>query len=56
MELFTDDGTDPCEIWFGEYQEHDGLRLPRRLEVRRGDAVFAAVKVQEWRVAMEKAP
>ncbi len=56
MELFTDDGTDPCEIWFGEYQEHDGLRLPRRLEVRRGDGVFAAVKVQEWRVAAEKAP
>ena len=33
LEMFPDDGVDPCEIYFGDYREVDGLSLPHRLEV-----------------------
>ena len=33
LEMFPDDGVDPCEIYFGDYREVDGLSLPHRFEV-----------------------
>jgi S1-C subfamily serine protease len=56
LEMFADSDADPCEIYFGEYQEQDGLRLPMKLEVRYGDTIFAAMTVKEWRLAKEAAP
>jgi serine protease Do len=55
MELFIDDGIDPCEITFANYQEQDGLRVPAKIEFRYGDTVFAAVSAKEWRLGEEAA-
>ncbi|RIK77878.1 MAG: serine protease [Planctomycetota bacterium] len=55
LEMFADDGVDPCEIAFGDYREQDGLRVPTKIDVRYGEAVFAAVSVKEWRLAPEAA-
>jgi S1-C subfamily serine protease len=41
LEMFPEDsGFDPCEIYFGEYQEQEGRYFPRRFEVRHGDRLF----------------
>ena len=40
LEMFPDDGVDPCEIYFGDYREVDGLALPHRLEVAACDAAL----------------
>ncbi|MEX2139885.1 MAG: trypsin-like peptidase domain-containing protein [Pirellulales bacterium] len=46
LEMFPE-GTDadPCEVYFLEYQEHEGRHFPRRLEVRYGDRVFGVYEV-----------
>jgi S1-C subfamily serine protease len=41
LEMFPEDSAvDPCEIYFSEYQEHQGRYFPRRFEVRHGDRQF----------------
>ncbi len=40
LEMFPEEDTDPCELYFGEYHEVDGRQLPGRIEVRHGDGVY----------------
>ncbi len=46
LEMYPDVDVDPCEIVFGEYQEHDARRLPAELTVVFGDEVFGTFHVQ----------
>ncbi|HEY2760207.1 MAG TPA: hypothetical protein VGI75_05675, partial [Pirellulales bacterium] len=40
LEMYPDDETDPCEVYFSEYRMERGLNLPHRMEVHNGDALF----------------
>jgi serine protease Do len=51
MEMFPDDDSDPCELYFADYREIDGRLWPGRIEVRYGDELFAAFKVNEAKAA-----
>ncbi len=45
MEMFPEDDTDPCELYFDHYDEFGGHWLPSRIESRHGDdysALFLA--------------
>ena len=51
LEMFVDDASDPCELWFSEYQPLRGDKLfPRKIEVVHGDAVYDVLQVEnaEW--------
>ncbi|MFP6614465.1 MAG: trypsin-like peptidase domain-containing protein [Pirellulales bacterium] len=37
VEMFPEDYTDPCELYFHDYREVDGRFLPGRMEVRHGE-------------------
>ena len=37
LEMFPEEDTDPCELYFSQYQEIDGRMLPTRIEVRHGE-------------------
>ncbi len=37
--------SDPCEVYFLDYQEHEGRHFPRRMEVRYGDHLFGAYEI-----------
>ncbi len=40
LEMFPDDGADPCEVYFSDYRENDGRLLPHRMEVRYENNLF----------------
>ncbi|HEY1783939.1 MAG TPA: trypsin-like peptidase domain-containing protein [Pirellulales bacterium] len=40
IEMWADDDTDPCELYFADYHERDGRMLPGRLEVHFGDGIY----------------
>jgi hypothetical protein len=40
LEMFPDDESDPCEVYFGDYREVEGRMLPHTMEVHYGDKVF----------------
>jgi S1-C subfamily serine protease len=48
IELFPEDHVDPCEIYFSEYRDLDGRRLPHRMEVRFGDEPFHTFHVDTF--------
>jgi len=48
LEMFVDDYSDPCEIYFGEYREVEGRHMPHRLEIRHGDTTFADVQIDQY--------
>jgi hypothetical protein len=48
VEMFPDDQSDPCEVYFGDYQEVDGRMLPHRMEVRYGDNVFGVFTLSNF--------
>jgi serine protease Do len=50
LEMFPDESSDPCEVYFSDFREEQGRRWPGRIEVRYGDEVFAVLKVKEARV------
>jgi hypothetical protein len=39
---------DPCELYFGDYKEAAGRRLPHRIEVRTGDRRYAVLTVKSY--------
>jgi serine protease Do len=49
IEMFCDEYSDPCEIYFSDYQQRDGRLWPRWIEVRHGDDRFAVFEVKEAR-------
>jgi serine protease Do len=49
IELYADDNSDPCEVYFSDYRETDGRWLPGQMEARFGDQPFAAFKIEAFR-------
>ncbi len=52
LEMFPQQHVDPCEIYFDDYRETDGVSLPHRLEVRYGNAQFGVVTWEQ--IKLEK--
>ncbi|MCE9604187.1 MAG: trypsin-like peptidase domain-containing protein [Planctomycetia bacterium] len=55
VEMQADDELDPCELFFADYREQKGRRLPTRIEIRHGDATYAVVVPREWKFSPEAA-
>jgi hypothetical protein len=45
LEMFLRGDDDPCELYFADYREVEGRDLPGRLEVRYGNDVYGAFKL-----------
>jgi serine protease Do len=45
LEMSPDDQSDPCEVYFSDYQKTGERSLPRRLEVRYGDEAFGVFAI-----------
>jgi S1-C subfamily serine protease len=50
IELYSADDADPCEIFFSQFSEVEGRRVPHRWWIRCGDAVFAELVVDHWEI------
>ena len=48
LELYPVEDSDPCEVYFDEYEEEEGRFLPRRIEVRHGDAEFGVFEIEQF--------
>jgi serine protease Do len=48
MEMYLDDDSDPCELYFSDYREVQGRILPHRIEVRHGDRVYQVFNCQKF--------
>jgi serine protease Do len=40
MEMYPDEESDPCEVYFTDYRMERGLNMPHRMEVHCGDTLF----------------
>ena len=49
IEMFADEESDPCEIYFSDYREMDSRWLPGRMEVRYGNDPFATFKLDGFK-------
>ena len=47
LEMFPDDESDPCEVYFSDYRDVAGHSWPGRMEVRYGDELFVVFEVKE---------
>jgi serine protease Do len=58
VEMWPDDDTDPCELYFADYHELDGRMLPGRLEVHFGDGIYQVFTCKRFQfdVAGEPSP
>jgi S1-C subfamily serine protease len=54
MEMFADENSDPCEIYFADFRSIDGHMLPGRMVVRFGDDPYAAMEIKAFK--SEKKP
>ena len=45
LETFPDRDVDPCEIYFGDYQQVGEQRIPHHMEVRYGDRVYGVITI-----------
>jgi S1-C subfamily serine protease len=54
LEMYSNDGADPCEVAFADYHDHDGRRVPGRMTVRYGNEIFADMKIDEWDIPPAK--
>ncbi|MCC6125126.1 MAG: trypsin-like peptidase domain-containing protein [Pirellulales bacterium] len=50
LEMFPDNESDPCEIYFSQFREIGGRDLPGKLEIRFGDEPFGALTVNDFRI------
>ncbi|MBS0209336.1 MAG: trypsin-like peptidase domain-containing protein [Planctomycetes bacterium] len=48
LEFFANPDADPCELTFGDYELQNGRYMPRRIEVRHADRVFAEFTVTRY--------
>jgi hypothetical protein len=46
----TRDG-DPCELYFSDYRDVEGRKLPHRIEVRYGDKRYAILTISKYNLA-----
>jgi serine protease Do len=56
MEMFPEEHADPCEIYFLDYRELEGRRLPGRMEVRFGDEPYAVFQLDSLDFQEAKRP
>ena len=54
LEMFPELGQDPCEIYFDDYRDVNGLQVPHRAAVWHGDAMFAELEFAEIDLAEAK--
>jgi S1-C subfamily serine protease len=54
IEMFPDESSDPCELYFSAHREHDGRELPGRIEVRHGDHPFGVYTLNQFKAAPGK--
>jgi serine protease Do len=48
LEMFSDDAVDPCEIYFGDYREVDGLQLPHRMQIQHALRSYGVFRISEF--------
>lgn len=48
VEMQAAEGEDPCEIYFSDFRQVDGRRLPFHWVVRHGDEQFTELKISEY--------
>ncbi len=48
MEMYGEEHSDPCEIYFSRYRDAKGHDLPGRMEVHAGDAVFNIFNLDQF--------
>ena len=46
LEMFSDESSDPCEVYFRNYREVDGRQMPGEMEVRFGDDLYGMFNFQ----------
>jgi S1-C subfamily serine protease len=58
IEMYPDESSDPCEVYFSDYQEAGGRFLPRRMEVRFGNKLFGVFMLTDFDLqkSAEKSP
>lgn len=42
------DEADPCEVFFSDYKDEGGRKVPGRIEVRHGDKRYAVLTASKW--------
>ena len=47
LEMFPDRDVDPCEVYFSEYKDVDGIMVPHRWKVQHGDEVFRIITIDD---------
>jgi hypothetical protein len=52
LEMFSDPAGDPCELYFHNYRETNGRRLPERIEVRHAGETFATLVLAETELGL----
>jgi len=50
MSMFPETHVDPCELYFADYREVDGRKLPHRIEIRHGDNLYGVLTVKAYRL------
>jgi len=56
LEMWRDDALDPCELFFFDYADRQGRRLPGRIQVRYGDTTYAEIHPTTWNFGAEATP
>lgn len=56
IEMVADEDTDPCEVYFQDYEERDGRLLPGRVEVRFGDLAYGTFRFERMQFAKGPRP
>jgi serine protease Do len=54
LEMFPDDGADPCEVYFSDYRPIDRRSVPGVMEVRFGDETYGRFSIES--LAVEPGP
>ncbi len=49
LEMTPEEDTDPCELYFSEFQEIEGRIVPGRIEVRNGDGVYQVFHCKQFK-------
>ena len=48
MEMFPEEQVDPCEVYFHDYRQLEGRRLPAQMEVRFGDDLYTVLPLDAF--------
>ena len=50
MEMALNDDIDRCDIMFSDFNMYKGLQIPRKIEVRHGNQLFATLEVKNFEI------